>query len=102
MKSEKKLRELVNDVEELLAELRDEHGPEVAELRERIENNMQSTKAAIGRRSAGVTARVGRYVDSLDSYINHYPRLAFATATLVAGWVGYVSGITAHRRHRRG
>jgi len=81
MKSEKKLWELVNDVEELLAELRDEHGPEVAELRERIDNSLKSTKAAIGLQSERTAARLGRYVDSFDSYIINYPRLAFATAS---------------------
>jgi ElaB/YqjD/DUF883 family membrane-anchored ribosome-binding protein len=102
MKSEKKLWELVNDVEELLAELRDEHGPEVAELRERIDNSLKSTKAAIGLQSERTAARLGRYVDSFDSYIINYPRLAFATAILVAGWAGYASGLAARRPRRHG
>ena len=36
MKTATKLNQLFNDTEELLAELEDQHGPEVEELRDRL------------------------------------------------------------------
>jgi ElaB/YqjD/DUF883 family membrane-anchored ribosome-binding protein len=98
MKSKRKLTQLVNDVEELLAELGTQQGPEIKELRDRIGKTIDLTKAAILAQGDKAPARIGRYVNSMDGYVNDYPRLAFATGVLIAGTVGYLAGVTAGDR----
>src|SRR5271168_3679826 len=98
MKSVKSLRSLVADVEELLAELQDDRGPEVQELRDRVEESLDAAKRAIGHQSANASARIRRYASSVDHYINDYPRLAFLSGALIFGVIGYLAGATA-REH---
>jgi len=98
MRSSKKLQQLMLDVEELLAELSDEHSTEVIELRDRIEGSLLSTRRAVADRKREVAVRVGQWAKSFDTYVTHYPRLAFATGVLAAGIVGYRAGTTAAAR----
>jgi ElaB/YqjD/DUF883 family membrane-anchored ribosome-binding protein len=95
MRSSHKLHQLMMDVEELLAELSDEHSTEVVELRDRIEASLASTRRVVSDRKQEVRARVGQLAKSLDSYVTHYPRLAFVTGAVAAGFVGYIAGRSA-------
>jgi ElaB/YqjD/DUF883 family membrane-anchored ribosome-binding protein len=95
MKSIRSLRSLVTDVEELLAELQDDRGPEVRELRDRVEESLGAAKRAIGQQSGNASARVRRYASSVDHYINDYPRLAFLSGALIFGTIGYLAGVAA-------
>jgi ElaB/YqjD/DUF883 family membrane-anchored ribosome-binding protein len=92
MKRIKSLTRLVNEVEELLAELQDEHAPEVQELRDRVEESIGAAKRAIRKERRSVTARVGQYAKSADRYISDYPRLAFLSGALIFGMIGYLAG----------
>ena len=95
MKRIKSLTTLVNDVEELLAELQDDHAPEIKELRDRVEDSIGAAKRTIRQQRKSVTGRVGRYAKSADQYINDYPRLAFLSGALIFGVIGYVAGVTS-------
>jgi ElaB/YqjD/DUF883 family membrane-anchored ribosome-binding protein len=92
------LTKLVNDVEELLSELKDEHGPEVQELRHRVEDALAPAKRAIYQQNDNATARIGRYASTVDGYINDYPRVAFLTGACIFGTVGYLAGTMARER----
>lgn len=98
MKRENTLTKLVNDVEELLSELKDEHGPEVQELRHRVEDALAPAKRAIYQQSDSATARIGRYASTVDGYINDYPRVAFLTGACIFGTIGYLAGTMARGR----
>jgi ElaB/YqjD/DUF883 family membrane-anchored ribosome-binding protein len=98
MKRVQTLTTLVNDVEELLSELKDQHGPEVQELRDRVEDALAPAKRAIRQQSDKATARLGRYASTVDGYINDYPRVAFLTGAAIFGTIGYLAGAMA--RHR--
>jgi len=98
MKRVTTLTNLVNDVEELLSELKDEHGPEVQELRHRVEDALAPAKRAIYQQSNNATARIGRYASTVDGYINDYPRMAFLTGACIFGTVGYLAGTMARDR----
>lgn len=98
MKRVNTLTKLVNDVEELLSELKDEHGPEVQELRHRVEDALAPAKLAIHQHSDNATARIGRYASTVDGYINDYPRAAFLTGACIFGTVGYLAGTMARER----
>jgi ElaB/YqjD/DUF883 family membrane-anchored ribosome-binding protein len=97
MKRINSLTRLVNEVEELLAELQDEHGPEVQELRDRVEDSIDAAKRAIRQEGKSVTARVGQYAKSADRYINDYPRLAFLSGAVIFGMIGYLAGASSRR-----
>jgi ElaB/YqjD/DUF883 family membrane-anchored ribosome-binding protein len=98
MKREKTLTKLVSDVEELLSELKDEHGPEVQELRDRVEDALVSAKRVIHQQSHNATARIGRYASTVDGYINDYPRVAFLTGACIFGTIGYLAGSMGRAR----
>lgn len=92
MKSVKAFTNLATEVETLLRELKDEHGPEVQELRYRVEDALGAARRAIARQSSTTSARIGHYASSVDGYINDYPRLAFMTGAVIFGTIGYLAG----------
>jgi ElaB/YqjD/DUF883 family membrane-anchored ribosome-binding protein len=98
MKRIQTLTTLVNDVEELLSELKDEHGPEVQELRHRVEDALAPAKRAIRQQSEKATARLGRYASTVDGYISDFPRVAFLTGACLFGTIGYLAGTMARDR----
>jgi ElaB/YqjD/DUF883 family membrane-anchored ribosome-binding protein len=98
MKRVKSFTILADEVEELLDELQDAHGPEVQELRTRVEGALIAAKDAIGQQSSKASARIAQYAGSVDEYINDYPRLAFITGALIFGTIGYLAGATARKR----
>jgi ElaB/YqjD/DUF883 family membrane-anchored ribosome-binding protein len=89
MNQSRHLNELINDVEELLAELSDEHSPQIDELRNRIKDTIGSIKPAV--------ARIRRYAGAVDDYITGYPRLGFLTGLLLGGSIIHVA---AHIRSK--
>ena len=97
MNPSRALSKLVNDVEELLAELSDEHGAEMDELRTRVAQTIDSAKRALESQRTGVVARVGHYAGSVDDYITGFPRLGFLTGVLVGGMIVYVRGLTSSK-----
>jgi ElaB/YqjD/DUF883 family membrane-anchored ribosome-binding protein len=98
MKNLKSFKSLVTDVEELLAELQDARGPEVQDLRDRVEESLDAAKRAIGQQSSDASARIRRYATSVDHYINDYPRLAFLSGALIFGTIGYLAGAAGRER----
>jgi ElaB/YqjD/DUF883 family membrane-anchored ribosome-binding protein len=99
MKSSKTFAKLSHDVEELLEELNGEHGPEVQELRNRVEDTLDAAKRAVARQRNTTSFRIGQYASAVDGYITDYPRLAFVTGALIFGSIGYLAGATARPRH---
>jgi ElaB/YqjD/DUF883 family membrane-anchored ribosome-binding protein len=97
MNPSRALSKLVNDVEELLAELSDEHGPEMDELRTRLAQTIDSAKRALESQRTSVVARIGHYAGSVDDYITGFPRLGFLTGVLVGGMIVYVRGLTSSK-----
>lgn len=94
----KSITRLMDDVQELLAELESEHGADVQELRERVEASLGSAQRAIGKQGTQVAARLGQYASSVDGYITDYPRLAFLSGAVLFGIVGYLTGAMARDR----
>ena len=97
MNPSRALSKLVNDVEELLAELSDEHGPEMDELRTRVAQTIDSAKRALESQRTSVVARIGHYAGSVDDYITGFPRLGFLAGVLVGGMIVYVRGLTSSK-----
>jgi ElaB/YqjD/DUF883 family membrane-anchored ribosome-binding protein len=95
MKAPHQINQLVNEVEELLAELSDEHGPEIAELRARVEETVAAARRAIGKRGKSAVARARRYAGAVDDYITSYPRIGFLTGIAVGGILVYLAGLVS-------
>jgi ElaB/YqjD/DUF883 family membrane-anchored ribosome-binding protein len=98
MKSEKTFTKLANDVEELLGELKDEHGSEVQELRDRVADALDAARRAVDRQNNRPGARIRRYASSVDGYINDFPRLAFVSGAVIFGTIGYLAGAAGRLR----
>jgi len=92
MKHINTLKELVVDVEELLGELTDEHGPEIQEVRDRVEEALNATKRMLRQQGDNAVARIGRYAGSVDGYIQGHPRVAFISGACLFGAIGYLAG----------
>jgi ElaB/YqjD/DUF883 family membrane-anchored ribosome-binding protein len=93
MSSSRTLNNLINDVEDLLGELDNEHGAHIDELRMRIVQTIGSAKRAIASQHTSVLARIANYAGSVDDYITGFPRLGFFTGILVGGIIVYVRGL---------
>ncbi len=109
MDSSKKLKQLVTDTEELLAEIADEHSPEIQQLRKRLTDSIKSTKSYLQSfRSANgdgeadedrhdAHVKVRHVAASVNEYVRGYPWLALATGVLVASTLG-IMATSATRR----
>jgi len=92
MNALQKLDQLIDDAEELLTKLGDVNTPEIARLRDRVDEAVSSTKRALQARTAEATTHVLDLAVSLDDYVHDYPWLAIAAAIALAGSVGFVTG----------
>jgi ElaB/YqjD/DUF883 family membrane-anchored ribosome-binding protein len=97
MNPSRTLDKLVIEVEDLLAELSDDHGPQMDELRVRVAQTIGSAKRAIASQRTSVVTRIGHYAGSVDDYITGFPRLGFLTGILVGGMIMYVRGLTSSK-----
>ena len=109
MDASKKLKQLVTDTEELLAEIADEHSPEIQQLRKRLNESIKSTKSYLqvhrhsednGRSDEDhhdSPVKVRHVAASVNEYVRGYPWLALATGVLVASTLG-IMATSATRR----
>jgi ElaB/YqjD/DUF883 family membrane-anchored ribosome-binding protein len=86
-----KFQQLITDVEELLARLDDEHGPQLDKLRGRIEATMSQAKAALTKQGNSTAAQVRQYAGMADDYITGYPRTAFASGIVIGAVLGFLA-----------
>ena len=86
MEIPRQFQQLIDDVEELLARMDDEHSPQLDQLRTRIETAV----SRLNRSGRSTAAQVRRYAGVADDYITGYPRTAFATGILIGGLLGFL------------
>jgi ElaB/YqjD/DUF883 family membrane-anchored ribosome-binding protein len=89
MTSVNAIQPLTDQVRELLTLLESCPTPDIAPLRARIEDSLDSAERAFDRSS--VRARLGRYATSIDHYVTGYPRLGFLTGIALGGALVYVA-----------
>ena len=90
MNNSRKFEQLVNEVEELLARLDDEHSPQLDKLRAHVEATMSEAKSALTRQGKSRAAQVRHYAGIADDYITGYPRTAFASGILIGAALGFL------------
>ena len=100
MDSARKLNELLEQTDKLLAKLSDECGPEIDELRGKLDRSMSQTREALKNDPPPEHVKVRHVAASLNDYVRNYPWLALATGVLVASTIGILS-TSATRRSLR-
>ncbi|HEY2780055.1 MAG TPA: hypothetical protein VGI90_04730 [Steroidobacteraceae bacterium] len=91
MDSAQKLNNLFDQTEKLLAKLADERGPEIQELRDRLDRSMEKTRVALKSNPPPEHVRVRHVAASLNDYVKNYPWMALATGVLVASTIGILA-----------
>jgi ElaB/YqjD/DUF883 family membrane-anchored ribosome-binding protein len=86
----RQFQQLTADVEELLARLDDEHGPQLGELRARVEETLSQAQAALAKQGKTAAAQVRHYAGMADDYISGYSRTAFASGILIGAAFGFL------------
>jgi ElaB/YqjD/DUF883 family membrane-anchored ribosome-binding protein len=90
LETPRKFEHLIDDVEELLARLDDEHSPQLDALRRRVETTIEQARSAVGNQGKSTAAQVRHYAGMADDYITGYPRTAFASGILLGGLLGFL------------
>jgi ElaB/YqjD/DUF883 family membrane-anchored ribosome-binding protein len=90
LNNSRKFEQLVNEVEELLARLDDEHSPQLDKLRAQVEATMSEAKSALTNQGKSTAAQVRHYAGIADDYITGYPRTAFASGILIGAALGFL------------
>jgi len=86
-----KLNDLFDQTEKLLAKLADERGPEIQELRQRLDRSMEQTRVALKTKPPRDNVKVRDVAASFNHYVRHYPWVALATGVLVASTIGILA-----------
>ena len=86
-----KLNDLFDQTEKLLATLADERGPEMQELRQRLDRSMAQTRIALKSRPPRDNVKVRDVAGSFNDYVRKYPWVALATGVLVASSIGILA-----------
>lgn len=86
-----KLNDLFNQTEKLLAKIADERGPEIQELRQRLDRSMEQTRVALKSKPPRENVKVRDVAGSLNDYVKNYPWVALATGVLVASTIGILA-----------
>jgi ElaB/YqjD/DUF883 family membrane-anchored ribosome-binding protein len=114
MDAVRKLNKLVDETEQLLDRLADEHGPKIDAVRERLINSLDKTKKALADQRGGrsddseqddeedddASIGVRDVAGSLNDYVNSHPWLALATGVLVAASLGILATSATKRSYR--
>lgn len=86
-----KLNDLFDQTEKLLAKLAGQRGPEIQQLREKLQRSMGQTRVALNGTPPREQVKVRDVAASFNDYVRNYPWLALATGVLVASSIGILS-----------
>lgn len=88
------LKLVVSDAEELLAATAQSTGEKVAELRERLQENLRNARYRLADAEAALRERTREVVRATDHYVHEHPWKAIG----VAAGVGLLFGLLIGRR----
>jgi ElaB/YqjD/DUF883 family membrane-anchored ribosome-binding protein len=97
---ERQLNDLLEQTDKLLTKLSDEYGPEIDELRGKLDKSMAQAREAMKNDPSPEHVKVRHVAASFNDYVRNYPWLALATGVLVASTIGILS-TSATRRSMR-
>lgn len=88
------LKVVVSDAEELLAATAQSTGEKVAELRERLQENLRNARYRLADAEAAIRERTREVAKATDHYVHEHPWKAIG----VAAGVGLLVGLLIGRR----
>jgi ElaB/YqjD/DUF883 family membrane-anchored ribosome-binding protein len=91
MDSAHKLNNLFDQTEKLLDKLADQRGPEIQEMREKLNRSMEQTRIALQSNPPREHVKVRHVAASFNDYVQNYPWIALATGVLVASTIGILA-----------
>jgi ElaB/YqjD/DUF883 family membrane-anchored ribosome-binding protein len=91
MDSAHKLDDLFEQTEKLLDKLAEERGPEIQDLRERLNRSIGQTRIALKRNPPREHVKVRHVAASFNDYVQNYPWIALATGVLLASTIGILA-----------
>lgn len=97
MDSAHKLNNLFDQTEKLLAKLSDDRGPEIQEMREKLQRSMGKTRVALKSNPPREHVKVRDVAASFNDYVQSYPWIALATGVLVASTIGILATSATRR-----
>ena len=86
------LRQLTENVEDLLGKVADDQSPHVQELRDRVNQTIRSAKSAISRADTVALDALKNAASSADDYVRENPWVAIGVIAGVAASLGYLAG----------
>ncbi len=86
-----KLNDLFNQTEKLLAKIGAEGGPEVQELRQRLDRSIAQNRDALNGKPSRDNVKVRDVAASFNDYVQNYPWVALVTGILVASTIGILA-----------
>jgi ElaB/YqjD/DUF883 family membrane-anchored ribosome-binding protein len=101
MDSAQKLNNLFDQTEKLLAKIADQRGPQIQELREKLDRSMEQTRVALKSRPPHEHVKVRHVAASFNDYVQNYPWIALATGVLVASTIGILATSATKRSLHR-
>jgi ElaB/YqjD/DUF883 family membrane-anchored ribosome-binding protein len=98
MNKSHELRQLTENVEDLLGKVADDQSPQLQELRTRVSQTLQSAKNAISRADTIALDALKNAASSADDYVRENPWVAIGVIAGVSASLGFLAGYMAAPR----
>src|ERR1700733_510240 len=98
MNKSQELRQLTENVEDLLGKVADDQSPHLQELRTRVSQTIQSAKSAVSRADTVALDALKNVASSADDYVRENPWVAIGVIAGAAASLGFLAGYMAAPR----
>ena len=97
MNTENRLEDLVDASGELLAQVADEKGPEIAALRSKLAKGIADVKEYLASTAHQASEQIKDTAVAVDDYVHESPWISIGIAATVAAALGYAAGAASAR-----
>jgi ElaB/YqjD/DUF883 family membrane-anchored ribosome-binding protein len=97
MNTENRLEDLMDASGELLAQVADEKGPEIAALRSRLTKGIADLKQYLASTAQQAGEQIKDTAVAVDDYVHDSPWVSIGIAATVAALLGYAAGAATTR-----
>jgi ElaB/YqjD/DUF883 family membrane-anchored ribosome-binding protein len=100
MSTENRLEDLMDASGELLAQVADEKGPEIAALRTRLTKGIADLKQYLAATAQQAGEQIKDGAVAVDDYVHESPWVSIGIAATVAALLGYAAGVASAPRRK--
>jgi ElaB/YqjD/DUF883 family membrane-anchored ribosome-binding protein len=101
MNIENRLEDLVDASGELLAEVADEKGPEIAALRKRLAKGIADVRQYLATTAQQASEQIKDTAVAVDDYVHESPWVSIGIAATIAALLGYAAGVARSKSGKR-